>query len=259
MSADGVVRPDDITCPFCCEAIRPAATVCRHCRRDLSIPMPLLMTQREQRDEIVRLRTELAELRALMATHGTVRPAELPRRAEWAAPRWTMAAAGWLAALLLLLAAHWLLVIRHDAALVVLRAACIVIPATVAAVTPDLWRLSAGRLAALGLPLGLVAVTAMSWVVSIHDGTPVLPATGRDLYEMAEFAASIGLSFLAGGLAMGLFRRRLARAGTAPGMRLPDIAGIEARTSQISKVTENATLIATTASALAAGFRSLLP
>lgn len=259
MSADGAVPTDDLACPFCCEPIRAGAVVCRHCRRDLSIPMPLLLVQREQAAEIARLRNEVLELQGVVAA-GSFAPGEGVAVAGAARPadgRWLFGALGWVLALALVVGAHWLLVIRNDAPLVALRSAAILLPVTVAATMPNLWRLPGAVLVAASLALGVAAVTAMSWVVSVHDGTPVVPSTRRDFYEMAEFALSIGLSFLAGALATGVVRRR-AEAGARLSIQLPGMAGIEAQTAQIKRLTENATLIATSATALAAGFRTLL-
>eukprot|EP01031_Cornospumella_fuschlensis_P019101 gene19101-23399_t len=64
MTADGGAVPETLDCPFCAEPIRPQAIVCRHCRRDVGIPMPLLLAQRAQAREIEALRCEVVELRA---------------------------------------------------------------------------------------------------------------------------------------------------------------------------------------------------
>ncbi len=269
MSADGGVPPSDLSCPFCAEPIRAGAVVCRHCRRDISIPLPLMLAQREQKVEIERLREQVAELSAALALVGTSLPAaevvaaEAPRAAPASTarlPSWIAPAIGWCVALALVVGAHWLLVIRTDAAVVVLRTACILLPFAVAVTTPGLWRVPAVPLAAAGLVLGIVAVTIMSWVVSVHDDTPIVPTTRRDLFEVLEFALSIGLSFVAGGLAAKAVRRRAedGATGVARALRGTSVEQVAARSTQLKTLTENATLLAASAGALATGFRRLL-
>jgi hypothetical protein len=267
MSADGGIPPPDLSCPFCAEPIRAGAVVCRHCRRDISIPLPLMLAQREQKAEIERLREQVTELSAALARVGTAvatpvdAPAvDRPRRSGAAAPSWIAPLLGWCVALALVVGAHWLLVIRTDAAVIVLRAACIMLPFAAAAGTPGLWRVPAVPLAVAGLALGMVAVTLMSWVVSVHDDTPIVPTTRRDLFEVLEFAVSIGLSFFAGGLAAKALRRKpedrsLAVARALRGTSFEQVA---ARSTALKTLTENATLLAASAGALATGFRRLL-
>lgn len=271
MSADGGVPASELSCPFCAEPIRAGAVVCRHCRRDISIPLPLMLAQRDQKAEIERLREQVAELSAALALVGTCLPAAEGAAAgsQRAAPTppapgrlrpWIAPAIGWCVALALVVGAHWLLVIRTDAAVVVLRTACILLPFAVAVSTPGLWRVPVVPLAAAGPALGIVAVTAMSWVVSAHDDTPIVPTTRRDLFEMLEFALSIGLSFVAGGLAAKALRRRPGdgATGVAHALRGTSVEQVAARSTQLKTLTENATLLAASAGALATGFRRLL-
>ncbi|MBP0464498.1 hypothetical protein J5Y09_11330 [Roseomonas sp. PWR1] len=263
MSADGGIPPPDLSCPFCAEPIRAGAVVCRHCRRDISIPLPLMLAQREQKAEIERLREQVTELSAALALVGTAAaPAEAPaaaaRRREM--PSWLAPLFGWCLALALVVGAHWLLVIRTDAAVIVLRAACILLPFAVAAGTPGLWRVPSAPLAVAGLALGLVAVGLMSWVVSVHDDTPIVPTTRRDLFEALEFALSIGLSFFAGGLAAKALRREPEdrSLAVARALRGTSVEQVAARSTALKTLTENATLLAASAGALATGFRRLL-
>jgi hypothetical protein len=231
MSADGGDIPAELDCPFCLEPIRPHVLVCRHCRRDVSIPMPLLLAQREQAAEIKALRSEIVALQAEMARPradspgamaspiSLAEPATPPPAARPLVPPLAQLALGLLASFALVLAAHWFMVIRSDVATAVLRAACIGLPFTVSLCLPGLRRVTIPLLIGSASILGMGAVLAMSAVVARQDGTPVLPATGRDLFEMLEFSASIGLSFLTGALilqAMDRIRARAAKTTASP-------------------------------------------
>jgi hypothetical protein len=232
MSADGADAPETLDCPFCLEPIRPNALVCRHCGRDVAIPMPLLLAQRAQAGLIEALQRDLAALRAELASRPTTGAAPdpapapagpLPPVGAPSRPPLAPLGLGLAVSFVLVLAAHWFLVIRADVATVVLRAVCIALPFAVAVCVPALGRTALRPLLGGTILLGLGAVLAMSAVVGHQDGTPVLPRTGRDLFEMAEFAASIGLSFLAGALilqALERFRARQ-RAALAAGAKRP--------------------------------------
>jgi hypothetical protein len=226
--------------------------VCPHCTRDLAIPKPMLLRQRELEREIEALH---AELRGLRAERALPRAIEPPPSEPPALPAWPVL--GWLATLGLLLGAHWLLVVRHDAALVVLRATCIGLPFVVALATPGLGRLALPLLLGGSAALGGLAVTGMSWTVSRVDGTPIAPVTARDLYEMLEFGVGIALSFLAGALAQRLVRslREERRAAAArPSARLDHITD---HAHRVGRWAETAGLMVTGSGAVIAGFRAL--
>lgn len=252
MSADGAAPTGVLDCPFCAEPVRDTAVVCPHCTRDLAIPKPLLLRQREQALEIEALRAELLELRAERAMSHDGDPAAA---SAWAPLVWP--ALGWAGTLGLVLAAHWLLVIRHDAAVAVLRAACIGLPFLAALATPGLGRVPLPLLVGASLALGGLAVTGMSWTVHRVDGTPVVPVTARDLYEMLEFSVAIALSFLAGALARRLarLRREDRRATAAPGPASLDRLSHHAH--RVGRLAETLSLAATATGAVIAGFRAL--
>jgi len=56
--------------------------------------------------------------------------------------------------------------------------------------------------------LGVAAVTAMSAVVSAIDRVALLPTSAREWRELAEYMASISLSFVAGALIVRALGRR---------------------------------------------------
>lgn len=271
MSTEGADAPAQIDCPWCAEPISTRAIVCRHCGRDVALPMPILVAQRAQAREIAALRAEVEELRADLAQ---ARP-EPPVPAEAAPPPVEPPAAalplllaalsGPVVALLLLVGLHWLLIIRYDAAPVALRTACIVVSLGVALAAPGLPRLRGSAVLGLGAVLGVAAVLGMSWNVARADGTPVLPASARDLFEMLEFAASIGFSFAAGGLVAGLVQRarsrslRLAALGRMRGrIGAEEIKAIGQSAESLKKIMDFGAPVVALFGAVATGFRSLI-
>ncbi len=187
-----------VNCPFCAEEIKPEAVVCKHCRRDLSIVKPL-------QEEIRRLTTTVAELTAeVEALRGaTAQPQAAPMVA--AAPAGVPNSRGGAVAvmavpLLLLLLAHYLIVVRYDADTLILRMISIAIPLFSAVALTPLRRQGLAFSTVAGLSLGVVAVLAMSAVVSRVDQVPLLPTSAREWREIVEYMASIGLSFITGAL-----------------------------------------------------------
>ena len=270
MPADGSAPADTIDCCFCLEPVRRGALVCRHCHRDLSVPMPLLQAQAAQKAEIEALKDDMAALRAelLLLRESGAAPQGGPGPAVTTVPSRggpeLALAVGWVLALAASIGLHWLLVIRQDVAVAVFRAAALAAPLLVALCVPGLWRVRPAILAAASAALGLAAVLAMSYDVAVHDGTPVLPTTGADLYEMAEFALAIGLSFLCGALVLrAVFRIRATRAhvalieGVRGAVKGADPKGLGQRAETLKNMTEAAIPITAAAGALFAGFRSL--
>jgi hypothetical protein len=271
MSADGGDAPTQLDCPWCAEPISSRALVCRQCRRDVALPMPILLAQRTQAREVEALRREVLDLRAELAMLGTAPAARTgpgtapPTAANSVAGRIAALALGPAAALAALVGAHWVLILRYDAAPVALRTACILLSLGAALATPGLSRVGTRALLGLGALLGLAAVLGMSWNVARADGTAVLPATARDLFEMLEFAASIGFSFVAGGLLAGIVQRarhRSLRLAALQGVRgrigARDIKAIGEGAESLKKVVEMGAPVAALCGALAAGFRILI-
>jgi hypothetical protein len=73
----------------------------------------------------------------------------------------------------------------------------------------------------LAFGLASLAVLGMSGLTAIVDKTPILPQGWRDWREFAEYATSIGLSLIAGGL-MG----RLVRQHREDGLRIEQVRGL---------------------------------
>lgn len=274
MSAESGGVEEGVLCPFCAEPIKRHAIVCRHCHRDLTIPMPLLLAQREQQRAIEGLRQDLLDLRSELMTlrvsqsdaRGLPRKSQAQTSSGDRGPAETYALSmAWGVALVLLVASHWLLIIRFDISVAAFRAVCIGIPLTTAAVMPGLIRARLGLLLGSAVALGISAVFIMSYAVSLHDGTPVVPATTRDLYDMLEFATSIALGFLSGGLASRTVYRlredrihRAALEAMGGAFRKADVQNVGKQAAELQRAAEAVAPIAALLGSLFSGFRSLL-
>lgn len=189
-------------CPYCTSAIDDEALACPHCTRDLYLLKPLLgkIDQLEQR--VKGLEAQLAAAPSADAAVPLEEDDRTPRQpvrdflALWATP------------LLLLLVAHFLLVIVIDAHTLWLRIFSLLIPLPFGiALMNRRWRpLPPWSLAAFAM--AGCAVLGMSGLTSLVDHTAVLPQDRREWREFAEYAASVGFSFITGMLLGRLSWRR---------------------------------------------------
>jgi hypothetical protein len=111
---------------------------------------------------------------------------------------WRRAAFGSATAVVLLLVAHYLAVFAFDLPAVILRLASIAIPLPI-----GIWMTLHRRIrpwleTSMAVSVGLIAVGAMSYVVSVHDATPFLPQSGGEWRETAEYVASIAFAYATG-------------------------------------------------------------
>ena len=256
-----------ISCPFCAEEIKPEAVVCKHCRRDLSMVRAL-------ETEIAALKADIGALRAAAAQSPAPESAVPESRAVLTARPGAPVGAIILmiVPLLLLLLAHYVIVVRLDLDTLVLRVASIVIPMLCAIAVKPLGRQSLTfTIVAAGL-LGVVAVSAMSAVVSWIDRVALLPASAREWRELVEYMASISLSFVTGALIIRAFGRRrehaarpgpLAVGATAKLHRLVDSTvttaeSLEKRAQTLQNLVNATAPALAAAGAVATGLRSWL-
>lgn len=134
---------------------------------------------------------------AIGATTGRVRAAdaatgEAPELAPQSGAR---AALGFAAAIVLLLIAHFLVVLVFDLPALVLRLVSIAIPLPIAVWMTLHRRIRPWLEVSMALSVGLIAVGAMSYVVSVHEHTSFLPDTSREWRETIEYVASIAFAY----------------------------------------------------------------
>lgn len=199
-------------CPFCAEEIKDDAIVCKHCRRDISVPKPVLDQNRNLAGQVAALEQEVAELRHLLAHRPTApaAPASPPGVPEYAI--------GYvLAPLALLVAAHYLMIMKFDVNPIYLRVASMLIPLPFGYVAMRRSAPAWPILALLAAVTGFASVMAMSAVVGVIDGVPILPATPFEWRETIEYMLSITLAYVLGGL----IAQRIRIGSAAPGKRRP--------------------------------------
>lgn len=189
-----------MNCPFCVSEIDDSALVCKVCRRDVYLHASLinkihsLEEQISQHPDTSALRQRIDELEQLLRARQNQPKAERPLARGGAVDLLVYL----IVPLLLLLVAHELIVMVWDLKIIYLRFASILIPAPFAfhlfqrgVAHRFLWSM-------YFLLMSLCAVTGMSWLTSLEDGTPVFPDHQAAWIEYIDFAASIFFSCMTG-------------------------------------------------------------
>jgi hypothetical protein len=283
-------------CPYCSLEVPQAAVVCPHCTRDFYLFKPLLerVEQLESRlaeqsqagtaayeARIAALERELEALKAAQAAaHGVA--VAVATGVHGAASRtgpglslvsgrkhyWASLVLALSPAVALLVAAHVLLLFVYDVKPLYLRIASILIPIpfgfALLAWHPN--RLGISAIAGFGM--AVVAVYLMLVITGYADGVPVMPQSVRDVREVLEYVASIGLAFLTG-LLLGKLRYRRLHVSTEPNRLAVFLAelfstgkdgelGVLRLASRIQKALATLTPIGTWAASIYAGIKALL-
>lgn len=205
-------------CPYCAEAVNPEASVCKTCRREISLVVSLRDANETLEERIKELEDELAALRPNSPVEAEAGPDAGPDAVEAEKPRpgiVDLIAIYLLLPMMLLIGAHYLLVIRLDAKLVWLRAASIVLPALVGLLLASKWRARWYVFLGLGIVVAAASVLGMSTMVHFTDGDPIFPKSAVDWRETLEYVTSISLAYLLGALMFAAVRPRQAKASSS--------------------------------------------
>lgn len=215
-------------CPYCASEVPQAAIVCPHCTRDFYLFKPLLerIEQLEkslseqaqtgsvtQEARITALESELAALKAAQpaapVAEAPTNQAEPPARAHEKRRYGVSLVLALSQALALLVVAHILLLFVYDVKPLYLRFASMLIPIPFGFALlvwhPQRFRTSATG----GFVMAIAAVSLMLATTAYVDNVPVMPQGAREIREVLEYMASIGLAFLTGLLLGKLRYRRL--------------------------------------------------
>ena len=269
-------------CPYCTSDISREALVCPVCRRDLYLFKPLLARIADLEAQLQESREAAPELSALQ---------ERIRLLEAGSPTGTMpgAATGgsgcgrgswllyWGLPLLLLLLAHGLIVLAFDLDTLYLRVVSLLIPLPFGFLLLQRGPRSLWHAGAAAFAMAALAVLGMSGLVAYVDGVPWLPQGRVEWREFAEYAASIGFSYLTGMLLGRLLARRVsalpadlaAESAAGPGgwkmalaRRLvsgpPSMEKLQKAVSRINEVSSSLVAIGTTVLSIYTGLKDLL-
>jgi hypothetical protein len=255
-------------CPYCTSGIDENALACPYCTRDLHLVKQLL-------ERITTLERHLDESGISSWSEGSEADESAAPQAEpeevWQAPPPRYGASLLfilLPALALLVAAHGVLFFLYDIKPIYLRIASMLIPIPFgfALFRRNPRRLGLSVLAGFAMACG--AVLGMSTVTALVDHVPILPQDAREVREVLEYAASIGLSFCTGlllSVAIGWKEGGRHKAGLV--VRLISTLfskdhkgqwGIERLSKQLQPIINVLTLIATAIAALYTGIKALL-
>jgi len=242
-------------CPFCAEAVADEAIVCRTCRRDISIPRPLMEQNRTLQAKVEALEAEIAALRAETARPGRPSgaiPAVDPR--QLLVPYVLIPTA-------LLVAVHFVLVVVLDENLLYLRIATAVLPMifgyALQTAGPPRWRITIG----LACLVAVASALGMSLVMYAAYRMPVWPRQPIEQRELLEYAVSMALAYILGALLAAKVlpgkEAGLLAAFMAANMRRPG-KPLEQHMEQWEKIARFAVSLITAAGMIYTGFRRFL-
>ena len=265
-------------CPYCTSDISREALVCPVCRRDLYLFKPLLARIADLEIQLQESREAAPELSVLQERIRLLEAGSPPGAMPGAATGGSGCGRGswllyWGLPLLLLLLAHGLIVLAFDLDTLYLRIVSLLIPLPFGFLLLQRGARSLWHAGVAAFAMAALAVLGMSGLVAYVDGVPWLPQGRVEWREFAEYAASIGFSYLTGMLLGRLLARRVptlpveSEAGQggwkmALARRLvsgpPSIEKLQKAVSRINEVSSSLVAIGTTVLSIYTGLKDLL-